>query len=115
MSRAPRLLAAFVLLAVLAAAGCSLGGGGGGYKLVAYFDRAVSVYSSSQVRVLGLPAGQVNKVEVVGNQVKVTMTIESKIPLPQGVKAQIVPQSLIGERYIQLAPAWKDGEPKISG
>jgi virulence factor Mce-like protein len=108
-------LLAMVAVVALAAAGCSLpGGGGGGYKVVAYFDRAVSVYPSSQVRVLGLPAGSVNKVEVVGNQVKVTMTIEDKIPLPQGVKAQIVPQSLIGERYIQLAPAWREGDPKIS-
>ncbi|MEY2405618.1 MAG: hypothetical protein QOG39_534, partial [Acidimicrobiaceae bacterium] len=51
-----RALISIVALAVFAG-GCSFlpGGGGSRYKLVAYFPRAVSVYASSQVRVLGLP------------------------------------------------------------
>lgn len=91
-------------------AGCSRGGGT--YTLIAYFPRAVSLYESSNVRVLGLPAGTVKKIEVVGNRVKVTMSMNSSVPVPANVKAQIVPQSLIGERYVQLFPAWKEGEAK---
>ncbi|MEY2455102.1 MAG: phospholipid/cholesterol/gamma-HCH transport system substrate-binding protein [Acidimicrobiaceae bacterium] len=108
-----RALISIVALAVFAW-GCSFlpGGGGSRYKLVAYFPRAVSVYASSQVRVLGLPAGDVDSVEVVGDQVKITMSLESSTPVPADVKAQIVPQSLIGERYVQLTPAWIQGQPK---
>src|SRR5436190_3268745 len=107
---------AVVLVAALATSGCSLvgGGGGGSYKLVAYFPRAVSLYPSSQVRVLGLPAGNVDRVDVVGTQVKVTMSIEKSTPVPKNVKALIAPQSLIGERYIQLSPAWKQGDDKAT-
>lgn len=104
-----------VLLTVLFAAGCSpFGGKGGTYKLIAYFPRAVSVYPSSQVRVLGLPAGNVDKVEVVGTQVKVTMSMDNDVPVPKDVKALIAPQSLIGERYIHLSPAWRQGEDKAT-
>jgi virulence factor Mce-like protein len=107
-------LIAMAMTSALLASGCSLigGGGGGGIKLIAYFPRAVSVYKSSQVRVLGLPAGTVDAVEVVGTEVKITMTIEKGVPIPKDVSALIAPQSLIGERYIQLSPAWRQGLEK---
>jgi len=114
-SRLLRLITVSVLMAIVAS-GCSLPGKGGGtYKLVAYFSRAVSVYPSSQVRVLGLPAGSVDKVEVIGTQVKITMSIDNDIPLPSlkdGLKALLAPQSLIGERYVALSPAWRQGLEK---
>ena len=105
-----RLLAAGVLAMSLSA--CSLpfvGGGGGSYTLTAFLPRAVSVFKSSDVRVLGLPAGTVGDVEVVGDQVRIELNIPDDIPVPKDVTAQIVPQSLIGERYVQLSPAFKDG------
>jgi len=34
------------------------------------------------------------------------------VPVPDNVHAQLVPQSLIGERYVQLFPAWKEGQPQ---
>src|SRR4051794_19126529 len=39
------------------------------------------------------------------------MSIDKDIKLPAGVHATIVPQSLIGERYVQLFPAWVQGQP----
>jgi virulence factor Mce-like protein len=108
-------LGAVATVITLVASGCALlGGGGGTYQLVAYFPRAVSLYPSSQVRVLGLPAGSVDRIDIVGTQVKVTMSIENDIPVPKNVKALITPQSLIGERYIQLSPVWKQGDEKAT-
>ncbi|MEY2423949.1 MAG: phospholipid/cholesterol/gamma-HCH transport system substrate-binding protein [Acidimicrobiaceae bacterium] len=113
MTRASVRLTALALVGMLLASGCSfIGGGGKTYKLIAYFPRAVSVYKSSQVKVLGLPAGTVDSVEVVGTEVKVVMSIESNIPVPKDVSALIAPQSLIGERYIALSPAWQQGVEK---
>ena len=79
MMRSGVRLTALALVGVLMTTGCSFigGGGGGTYKLVAYFPRAVSVYQSSQVKILGLPAGTVDKIEVVGTEVKVTMSIDN--------------------------------------
>lgn len=103
---------ALVLVATLALSGCSLVEGGGSYEVVASFPRAVSLYESGAVQVLGLPAGEVTDVEVVGAQVRVTMAVDSDIPLPLDVKAAIVPQSLIGERRVQLFPPYQEGEPQ---
>ncbi|MDQ2651030.1 MAG: MCE family protein [Actinomycetota bacterium] len=99
-----------VLLAAAFLPACGLWpGGGDSYTLHAYFPRAVSVFSSSDVKVLGLPAGTVTAVEVEGDQVRIDMKIKDSIDVPKDVTAQIVPQSLIGERYIQLSPAFKEG------
>lgn len=105
-----RAVAGLVALAAVGLPACSLGGGGDTYTLTARFPRAISVFSSSDVRVLGLPAGEVKSVEIDGDEVLVELSIPSSIKVPAGAKAQIVPQSLIGERYIQLSPAFKDGD-----
>ena len=88
---------------------CGLVGGSDSYQLTAYVPRAVSVFPSSDVRVLGLPAGSVSHIEIDGDQVRVDMSIPSDIKVPADATAQIVPQSLIGERYIQISPAFQDG------
>ncbi|MEY2475211.1 MAG: phospholipid/cholesterol/gamma-HCH transport system substrate-binding protein [Actinomycetota bacterium] len=88
------------------------GGGGGGTHVTAWFDRAISLYPSSSVRVLGLPAGKVTKVTVIGKRVKVEMTVKESVPIPADASATIVPLSLIGERYVQLTPAWTEGQPR---
>ena len=109
MSR--RLLATLAIVAVgtLVLPACGVLGGGGTYEVTAYFDRAVSVFPSSDVRVLGLPAGSVSAVEIDGDQVRVDMSIDDDIKIPADATAQIVPQSLIGERYIQISPVFTDG------
>lgn len=103
------LLGAAALLLAASLPACSLVGGGDTYRLTAYFDRAVSVFPSSDVRVMGLPAGSVSEVVIDGDRVRVDMAIPDDIKIPQGATAQIVPQSLIGERYIQISPVFQEG------
>lgn len=111
MRRAALLAAA--LAVSLVAGGCGLVGGGDSYQVTAYFPRAVSLYESSQVRVLGLPAGEVTAVAVEGDRVRVELAIDDDVPVPTDVKAALVPQSLIGERYVQLMPAWVEGDERL--
>jgi virulence factor Mce-like protein len=102
------------LVAVLAMSGLgACGGGGGEYTVTAYFPSAISLYSDSQVRVLGLRAGHVRSVKIEGTRVRVVMSIHDDIPLPKNVSATIIPLSFIGERYVQFYPAWKQGEPTL--
>jgi virulence factor Mce-like protein len=112
--RRARFAVACVSIAVAASglAACGGGGGGGGYRLTAYFDKAISLYPQSSVKVLGLSAGRVTSVKVVGTRVRVNMRIDKDVPVPADVKATIVPLSLIGERYVQLFPAWTHGAPR---
>ena len=101
-----------VVVAMAALLGSCSRGGDDGYRLTAYFARGISLYAGSDVRVLGLPAGEIDSVSIDGTRVKVVMTVRADIPVPADVQATIVPLSLIGERYIQLFPAWTEGMPR---
>lgn len=105
----PRLVAV-LLASTLGLSGCGLIGGGDTYEIVAYFPRAVSLYEAGAVQVLGLPAGEVSDIEIIGDRVKVTLAVDSDIPLPVDVRAAIAPQSLIGERRVQLFPPFQQGD-----
>jgi virulence factor Mce-like protein len=109
-----RLLVRLGVLAFLAASlpGCSLvSGAQGGYRLTAYFPKAVAFYSQSKVKLMGLNVGQVDSVKIDGNQVRVVFTVRNNIPLPADVHAAIFPLSIIGERNLTLFPPWKAGLP----
>ena len=108
-----RRLAVVALAVLVVVPGCALGGGkDGGIRLTAYFPRAVSLFPAAQVRVLGLPAGKVKEVEAQGSRVRVVIEVADDVPVPRRVKAAIIPLSLIGERYVQLFPAWREGQPR---
>ena len=81
-------------------------------EVTAYFHSAVSLYPGGRVKVLGLDAGRLRKVEPQGDRVMVKIAMDGDVPLPEGVQATIVPTSLIGERYVQLFPAWTEGTPR---
>ena len=108
-----RLASVGVLAAVLLSS-CSVVGGGGGksYKLAAWFPKTIALFKDSQVRVLGLPAGQVTKVQAMGDKVRIEMKVKDSVPVPADVHATIIPLSLIGERYVQLFPVWTTGQPR---
>jgi phospholipid/cholesterol/gamma-HCH transport system substrate-binding protein len=83
-------------------------------QLTAVFRTTVSLYPHSEVKVLGMTVGRVSTIKVQDDKsVQVTFTVRRDVPLPRDVSAVIVPQSLLGARYIQLYPAWVDGQPKL--
>ncbi|HEX9683688.1 MAG TPA: MCE family protein [Acidimicrobiales bacterium] len=105
-----------VLAAGLISASCSVIGLGGGdtYRVTAYFDRTISLFPTSPVRVLGLPAGTVRSIDIEDDRVRVEIDIPADVPLPADVQATIVPLSLIGERFVQLFPAWTEGQAQAA-
>ena len=115
MSDTIRKFAPIAVILVLLAAGVVwvLNSGSGSKTLTAYFPRTVSVYEGSDVRVLGVPVGQVDTVEPEGTKVKVTMHYDSDVDLPEDAKAVIISPSVVGDRYIQVAPAFKDGDKAL--
>lgn len=109
MTRALRWAVPALLLVVLVAAGISMLTGGGERTLVAHFPRTVSVYEGSDVRVLGVPVGKVDRVTPNGTDVEVTMHYADDVRVPRDAKAVIVAPSVVGDRYVQLTPAYTSG------
>ncbi len=86
-----------------------------GNQVTAYFSEAIGVYPGSTVRVLGVPVGTVDAVQPQGTQVKVTMTVDSGVPVPAGAKAVVVAASVVSDRYVQLTPAYTGGPQLAAG
>lgn len=89
--------------------------GGGEKKLTAYFDRAVGLYAGSSVKVLGIGVGEITDVRPEGRAVRVDFTVDDGVPVPANVGAVVVAPSLVSDRYVQLTPAYSDGEEIASG
>jgi virulence factor Mce-like protein len=107
---------AVVLAAILAVAlpACSFGG----HRSAVYradFTRAVQVFPGIKVRVLGVSVGHVIDVTNVPGAVRVTFSVDDGTRLPQDVNGAVIPMSLLGERYIQLFPAYTGGRALTPG
>jgi phospholipid/cholesterol/gamma-HCH transport system substrate-binding protein len=80
-----------------------------GTRITAYFDRAVGVYSGSEVKVLGVGVGRIDEVVPEGDRVRVELTVSDDIEIPAAVEAVVVAPSLVSDRYVQLTPAYESG------
>jgi virulence factor Mce-like protein len=100
---------AVILVLVVAGVVWMFGSSAEAKTVTAYFPRAVSVYEGSDVRVLGVPVGQVEEVTPEGTKVKVVMTYDADVEIPQTAQAAIISPSVVGDRYIQLTPAYESG------
>lgn len=109
MDAVRRLLVPLVVVALVAAALVTVLGGEDRKRLVAHFPRTISIYEGSDVRVLGVPVGRVEEVRPAGTDVVVTMTYDAEVKIPADAKAAIVSPSVVGDRYVQLTPAYTGG------
>ena len=77
--------------------------------VVAEFPRTVSLYEGSDVKILGVAVGKVEKVTPAGTKVKVKLYYDGKYKVPADAKAVVVSPSIVGDRFVQLTPGYKDG------
>jgi len=98
-----------IAILVIAAGLTMLTRGSDQMTLTAHFPRAISIYEGSDVRVLGVPVGKVDKVTPDGTDVIVTMHYDKDVQVPQNAQAVIVAPSIVGDRYVQLTPAYTSG------
>ena len=102
-------LAILVAVLLLAATFVILKGGDETQRVTAYFDRTVSLYKNSEVRVMGVNIGTVTAVVPEGDRVRVSMEYDSEYKLPADAKAAIVTPTLTADRFVQIAPAYTGG------
>jgi virulence factor Mce-like protein len=104
-----KVLTAFVVIALLAAMFLLLNEGGREKTIVADFKVANSLYKGNEVRIMGVPVGKVTKIEPLGDRVRVTLQYGGDIKLPADAKAVMISPSIVGDRFIQLGPAYSGG------
>jgi phospholipid/cholesterol/gamma-HCH transport system substrate-binding protein len=75
----------------------------------AVVSRSNNLFERSEVKVAGLVVGRVTELRPDGPNVVVRMEVHPDVPIPADARARIKPLSLIGERFIQLEPAYTDG------
>ena len=78
-------------------------------KVTVNFAQTNSLYKGSEVKILGVPVGKVTEITPRGESVRVTIEYKGNIKLPDDVKAIVVSPSIVGDRYVQLAPAYSGG------
>jgi phospholipid/cholesterol/gamma-HCH transport system substrate-binding protein len=104
-----KVLTAFVVLALLAAVFLLFTNGGREKTIVADFKVANSLYNGNEVRIMGVPVGKVTKIQAVGDRVRVTLQYDGDIKLPADAKAVVISPSVVGDRFVQLGPAYTGG------
>ncbi len=84
-------------------------------KVSAEFDRAVSIFPGTEVRVMGVTIGEVTSVVPQGRSVKVEMEYDAEYQVPADVKAVIITPTLVADRFVQLTPVWTSGPTMADG
>ena len=102
------LVGAALVLALLVA-GLSMFTGGGTRSVRAEFPSTVSLFEGSDVKIMGVRVGKVTSVVPRGTSVLVEMEYDDQYDLPDDVEAVIVSPSVIGDRFVQLTPAYDGG------
>lgn len=118
MKKLPKKVTNIVSLAVVLAVVVGAGlyfilGGASTKKLTAQFSSAVGVYPGTPVKILGIDVGEVTGVKPNGATVTVAMEYDGKYKLPKNAISVIVANSLVSDRFIQLAPAYGGSGPTL--
>ncbi len=82
--------------------------------LTASFPRTVSLYEGSDVRILGVPVGKVESVRPAGTDVTVRLWYDAKYDVPKDAQAVIISPAIVGDRFVQLTPVFKQGDAKMA-
>jgi phospholipid/cholesterol/gamma-HCH transport system substrate-binding protein len=78
-------------------------------KIAAYFDNTNGLFVGDEVRILGVKVGEIDRIDVEPQRVKVSFWIDDANKVPADAKAVILAPMLVTARSIQLTPAYTGG------
>ena len=108
-ARGLRTVASVALVAILVGGIYVLASRPGGRHILAYFTSAVGIYPGDQVRMLGVPVGEIDAIEPRPSDVKITMSVSEDLKVPKDARAVIMSPNLVAARFIQLTPVYSGG------
>jgi virulence factor Mce-like protein len=81
--------------------------------ITAYFSSATGLYPGDEVRIAGVKVGAIQSISPHPQHAVVTFEVDHDVRVPADAKAVIVAQNLVAARYLQLAPLYRSGEPRM--
>lgn len=81
--------------------------------ITAYFSSATGVYPGDEVRIAGVEVGRIGAITPRPDHAEVILEVDNEFAVPADAKAVIVAQNLVAARYVQLAPLYRRGEPRM--
>lgn len=70
---------------------------------------SVGLYEGNNVTLLGIPVGEVSRIEPRGDHVRVTMAVDETLALPADVGAVTLSDSIVTDRRLELTTPYRDG------
>jgi phospholipid/cholesterol/gamma-HCH transport system substrate-binding protein len=115
ISLGTRVVAAAVLVLALVVAGivALVTSGPSQMTITAEFATAPGLYPGNDVRILGMPVGEVTKVTPGPSYVTVVMQLPTTIHVPTDAQAFLMAPQIVNDRYVQLNPAYSGG-PRLA-
>ena len=117
MSRAAVIIGSLVIALAVAVGyfGWQLYKGLTNNTVVAYFPAANALYPGDKVQIMGLRVGSIDKIEPVGDKMRVTFHYQNKYKVPANASAVILNPTLVASRAIQLEPPFRGGPVLADG
>lgn len=81
--------------------------------ITADFASATGLYSGDEVRIAGVRVGTIRSITPQPDHVDVTLEVDHDVRVPAEAKAVIIAQNLVAARYVQLAPLYQPGTPRM--
>jgi phospholipid/cholesterol/gamma-HCH transport system substrate-binding protein len=78
-------------------------------RVTAYFANTNGLYVGDEIRILGIPVGEVTAIDAEPQRVRVSFWFDGRHPVPADAKAVILSPTLVTARAIQLTPAYTGG------
>ena len=86
-----------------------IGSAVGKFHVTAYFDNSNGIYPGDEIRILGVPVGEIESIEPQPQRAKITFWVDNKYKIPAAATAVILSPSLVTARAIALTPAYSGG------
>jgi phospholipid/cholesterol/gamma-HCH transport system substrate-binding protein len=81
-----------------------------GRRVDAVFESVQGLDDKASVRVAGVRVGRVDGIRLDGRKARVTLLLESPVPLTQGARASVANLGLLGDKFIELDPGPEGAE-----
>jgi phospholipid/cholesterol/gamma-HCH transport system substrate-binding protein len=116
--RNPTIIGIVVVALIAAGTGAALLLNGGFFKdrytVQAVFADSAGLRDGDKIRVAGVTAGEVGAIRQRGAKVEVDLKIDESVDLPRDTRAEIVVETLLGNKYVRLV-AGDDWSHRLEG